>query len=234
MGTDLDRMAAYTSEFARQMREIAADLWNSDLPENKKQPGNGKTQTELRSMEEKASEPKKRPGKEAELPTFEHLWKTSDETVEWTVVLTHEHPTDGLTSQAQWDYLRQHAEGVLNGDVREYAAVLEHMNPLGDLTIFASGIQIRACSADRLEVSFQCMPSTSGESEQKRQRYVCGMCLRIARDLMALLPVTEVGVEALRMSETEMKVTYTREKLRKRNFSFTDPVVFTRECAGAV
>lgn len=231
MGTDLDRMAAYTSEFARQMREIAADLWNSDGPEAGKQPENEKKPAEMRPAEKKASDPKRKAGKETELPTFEQLWKASDETIEWTVVMTHEHPTDGLTSQTQWDYLKQHAEGVLNGDVKEYVEVLEHMNPLGDLTIFASGIQIRACSADRLEVSFQCMPSALGGSEQLRQRYVCGMCLRIARDLMALLPVTEVAVEALRMDGPEQKVTYKREQLRRKNFSFTDPVAFTQMCA---
>ena len=89
---------------------------------------------------------------------------------------------------------------------------------------------MRAPNADRLEAQFTCKPEYL-ESDGKK--YLSAMGVRIARDLMACLPVSEIGVKALADGETVMEVTYTREQMMHRNFSFLDPVAFTEEC-GAV
>lgn len=198
----------------RILQNTAADLWGSvpqpaseseaPVPEKKKAAAAGKPKT----------------------PSLADIWKTADETVDWTEALGHEYPADGLTSDRLWQFYRAHAEKVLLGDLQTYVDVLTVGNPLGDLTPFAADLKIRTPDADTLEASFECCPEyLKNEPEQ----YPCGLSLRIARDLLAILPVETVRVEGLKNGKTVVKATYDREKLRKINFRFLDPVAFTRE-----
>ena len=57
--------------------------------------------------------------------------------------------------------------------------------------------------------------------------------LAMQDDLLACLQVSEVGVKAMKDGEVLLEVTYSREALMHRNFSFLDPVKLTEEC-GAV
>ena len=59
------------------------------------------------------------------------------------------------------------------------------------------------------------------------------MGVRIARDLLACLPVSEVHVTASWQGKTVLDAVYRREQLLHRNFSFLDPVRLTEEC-GAI
>ena len=56
------------------------------------------------------------------------------------------------------------------------------------------------------------------------------MGLRIARDLLACLPVEEVSVTGEDEGATVFNATYTRQQLLHRNFVFTDPVALAKEC----
>jgi hypothetical protein len=57
------------------------------------------------------------------------------------------------------------------------------------------------------------------------------MGVRIARDLLACLPVSRVTVQAkTQAGNTVLRVTYDREKLLHKNFAFMDPVAFTESC----
>ena len=69
--------------------------------------------------------------------------------------------------------------------------------------------------------------------EKNERKYLSAMGVRIARDLLECLPVSEVGVKALQDGRTAMEVTYRREDMMHRNFSFLDPVKLTEDC-GAV
>ena len=86
---------------------------------------------------------------------------------------------------------------------------------------------MRAPDADRVEGHFNCRKEYLDADGKK---YLSAMGVRIARDLLACLPVSEVGVKALLDGRTVMDVTYSREQLMHRNFSFLDPAALTEEC----
>jgi len=202
------------TEFMKRMRAIASDLWSGKEPMDPAMPA--------------APAPKKQnpPVKQPPL-TIDNLWKAADETVDWTDALAHETPTDGLTSQNLWSFYHRHAEKVLEGDLTIYAEVLRVSNPLGELTEFADGMTIRAPEAGRLECLFN---GKQAYMEKGGKKYLSAMGVRIARDLLACLPVSEVGVQAAYNGKTVMKVTYAREKLMHKNFGFLDPVTLTESC----
>ena len=207
---------AEASDLLKRMKAIASDLW--------------------REPEDVTAEPRTSgaaPGRavvKRQKISIDNLWMTADETIDWTDALAHDWPTDGLTNIAMWKFYHKNAEAVLSGDLAAYAEVLKKANPLGELTEFAQGISMRAPDEDRLEASFTIRQDYMDKNGRK---YLCAMGVRIARDLLACLPVSEVKVTAAHGDGNAMEVTYRREQLLHRNFSFLDPEKLTEEC-GAV
>ena len=217
MAEETTNTAPVESDLLKKMKAIAADLWREP-------------------PEDVTAEPKAPPEKPAKVVvrmpkiSIENLWMTADETIDWTDALAHEWPTDGLTNIALWKFYHDNAEAVLNGDLAAYAEVLRKANPLGELTSFARGINMRAPDADRVEASFVVKDE---HMDQDGKKYLCAMGVRIARDLLACLPVSEVRVTATQDGKPAMDVTYRREQLLHRNFSFLDPQKLTEECGAA-
>ena len=208
---------ADASELLRRLKAIASDLWREP-------------------PEDVVPEPKKQEAKPAKVVVkrpkigIENLWMTADETIEWTDALALEWPTDGLTPMNLWEFYHRNAEAVLSGDLSAYTEVLRKANPLGELMEYAHGISMRAPDPDRLEAMFT---GRDEHMEKNAKQYLSAMGVRIARDLMACLPVSEVRVTASWQGKTVMDAVYRREQLLHRNFSFLDPVKLTEEC-GAV
>lgn len=163
-------------------------------------------------------------------PPFEQLWQVADETVDWTEALVREHPADGLTSETLWQFFHENAQAVLDGDVQAYMTVLKAANPLGDLKPYARAYTVRATDADELTCDFEVDHAYLSSNESEVRRYLCGVSLRVARDLMALLPVSRVTVHARQDENPLLDVTYPRETLQRVRFSFVDPVALTKEC----
>lgn len=173
-----------------------------------------------------AGKPQSEPVKKLQFPALTSVWKTADETVDWTEVLAHDRPADGLTTMRLWEFYRKYADRVLKGDLQAYVDVLSAANPLGDLTPFAANLQMRTPDADTLQASYECCPEYM---KKARDLYLCGLSLRIARDLFAVLPVRRVQVEATENGVTVFRNTFERDDLRNLNFKFLDPVAFAKE-----
>ena len=212
MSEDNNRPAE-TNDLLKKMRAITADLWG-ESPDVAAEP------------KPKAEKPARVVVKRPEIG-IDNLWMTADETIDWTDALAHEYPADGLTNLRLWSFYHKQAEAVLAGDTKAYAEVLKKANPLGELTAFAEGISMRAPDADRVEAQFNIRKEYLDADGKK---YLSAMGVRIARDLLACLPVSEVAVKAVQDGKTVMEVTYSREQLMHRNFSFLDPVKLTEEC----
>ena len=184
------------------------------------------------SAQDSAPQPASAPRKvyQSTFPPFEQLWKTADDTVDWTDALAHARPTDGLTSENLWAFFHQHAARVLQGDTAAYVEVLQAANPMGDLAPYAKSFDVETLDADHLAVRFNAHPAYINKDEAEIRRYLCAVSLRAARDLMALLPVREVTVTARQDEAQLMQVAFDRTELQKVRFSFIDPVAFVTQC----
>ncbi len=205
--TDLHR------SLRKGMADIIGDLYGEPAPAT----------ATLKSAE--APAPKNPPA----LPPFAALWKTADETIDWTDILVSPTPTDGLTPTDKWAMYHKHAAGVLAGDTAAYLAVLQAENPMADLTAYVAALDVTTVDADLLRASFAVRPDLM---ETDAQQYLCGMALRIARDLFAALPVLRVEVDATRDGERLLHVAFTRAQMNKVRFAFIDPVKFVESCGG--
>lgn len=200
-------------ELLAGMADIVDDLW-----------GEGPSSQAPRPRPAAAPQP--------EFPPFTQLWKVADETVDWTDALNRETPPDSLTDPRDWALYHRYAQRVLDGDTDAYLAMIEAMQPLGDLSAYAASFDIAAPSAEVLTASFQALPLYLDKPEAEARRYLAGMAVRVARDLFALLPVTRVNVKVLRGEETLLTVDFDKSEMMKVRFAFIDPVAFATACGG--
>jgi len=205
-------------DLLKKLAAITSDLWGG-MP-------SAAYEKDETPDKQKETPPAQTPTKKKE-NSIRDIWKTADETVDWTDALAHDLPTDGLTGKRLWSFYHKMAERVLSGDLQAYTEVLKTANPLGELTDYAESINMRAPGADRLESTFICRDELMKEN---RKLYLAAMGLRIARDLLACLPVSEVRVTATQDGKEVFSATYPRRLLLHRNFAFIDPVKFAEEC----
>lgn len=195
----------------RGMSDIVGDLYGEEKPKS----------AVLKAADTPA------PIKQPTLPPFHQLWKTADETIDWTDILVSPTPTDGLTSADRWALYHRYAADVLTGDVNAYLAVLQAENPMADLTPYVAALDVATVDADTLRATFAARPDLL---QDNRDEYLCGMALRIARDLFAALPVLTVAVTGIQENDTLLSVTFTRAQMNKVRFAFIDPVEFVENC----
>lgn len=159
------------------------------------------------------------------LPPFEALWRTADDSIDWTDILVSPTPTDGLTPPAEWAFLHGQADAVLHGDQAAYLAVLSRVNPMADLLPYVAALEVSTVDSDTLRATFTPRPDLM---DGDAQSYLCGMAVRIARDLFAALPVLHVSVSA----GDALSAAFSRAQMNKVRFAFVDPVDFVNSCGG--
>ncbi len=216
-------------ELMKRMKGIASDLWQG--PGTGAVPGQAEAAPKAAAAGRAKKAPEAVPAPAETKKDIHGLWKSADATVDWTDALIHDHPADGLTQRKVWALYHRLAPKVLRGDLDAYAEVLTTTNPLGELTDYVDGMVIRTPDSDRLECRFECRKEFLKEEPEV---YLSGLSLRIARDLLAALPVSEVYVEGNQGGRRKVGVTYSREKLHKKNPAFLDPVEFAKECGGVI
>jgi len=218
-------------KLARMMKNIGVDLWGAGAaPEA--EAGRGAAEETGAGTEKGSARPAGMPGRVTaprEKVSLDNLWKTADETVDWTEALLRDTPRDGLTGIKQWSFYHRMAGRVLAGETDAYAEVLTTINPLGDLTEYVSGMILRTPSPERVECVFECQPD---DLEQHGRDYLGALSLRIARDLLAILPVDEVKITGRHEGAEKVNVTFRREQLLKQKMSFLNPVDFAEACGG--
>lgn len=154
----------------------------------------------------------------------------------------------------EWRSLNILSGKILQGHIDAYLQVVEEMNPLEDLLEFGSDFEIGANESTSLEVEFKVKSDVvvpkqvlsltqTGKLSRKTmpkiryhalvQDYVCSCAIRIARDMMALLPVQKVVVHAVdnilntatgfEEGMTILSVVFERNTLNSLNFELLDP-----------
>ena len=229
-------------KLAETLKGIGVDLWGTADPdkwaeiafeesEQEKKPAEGKGSTAQAASRKETAKEEDAPQPRKPQVTIENVWKKADVTVDWTEALVRESSTDGLTPPNVWRFYHRMAGQVLDGDLKAYGEVLKTLNPLGDLAALVSGMIIRTPSAERLECAFTCRPELM---EQNGRLYLGGLSLRIARDLLAVLPVSEVGVTGNLEGTEKIRVTFRRDQLLKRKMAFVNPEELALECGGSI
>ena len=160
------------------------------------------------------------------------IHKAFDEPVDWEEFAQHETPPYAGYSAEKWAYFHENAPAVLAGDIDTYLQVIYEVGPLDDLLEFGGQFQFGTDRASLMEVEFTVNEETLEEQRMQKnvvqfydllQDYVCSTCIRIARDILALLPVAEVVVHAVLAGDTVVSVRFDRKTMDTIKFGWVDP-----------
>ncbi len=160
------------------------------------------------------------------------IHKTSDDTIDWTEVLVSAAPPDASYNAEMWRYYHEFAPKVLSGDIDTYLQLIYEVNPLDDLLAYGGNFEFGTDDAQKIEVEFSVNESALLSAKRQLnsvqynlllQDFVCSVCIRIARDMFALLPINHTIVHAVMNEDTVVSVDFDRAKLSKVKFGYIDP-----------
>lgn len=160
------------------------------------------------------------------------IHKTSDDTIDWTEVMVSSYPPDDSYNPEAWKYYHQMAPKVLSGDIDVYLQLIYEVNPLDDLLAYGGNYEFGTDDPRIIEVEFTVNEDSLASLKKHMSTldynrltcdYISSVCIRIARDMFALLPIIHTIVHAKLREETVVSVDFNRENLSKIKFSYTDP-----------
>lgn len=167
-----------------------------------------------------------------DLSSLKSIHKTSDDSIDWTEILVSPTPPDDTYNAQMWEYYHTVAPKVLAGDIDSYLKLIYEVNPLNDLLSYGGSFEFGTDSSKLMEVEFTVNESALSDARKKMtsieynlflQDYVCSICIRIARDMFALLPITNTLVHATLENSTILSVDFDRSHLSKIKFGYIDP-----------
>lgn len=147
---------------------------------------------------------------------IEHIYKKSDPTVEWTEIMSGTSAEELLMSEKSWSYYRKCADRILDGDIDSYLQVIEDIRPLDDLLLYAGDFEYGTDNCDYIEIEFDARPDDvlhKGINDCLFEKLIKSISLRAARDIMALLPVSNVIVHVVVGYKTILSVNFDKSIL---------------------
>ena len=167
-----------------------------------------------------------------DIHSLKAIHKTSDDSIDWTEVLVSPLAPDETYNQQMWSYYHSVASKVLAGDIDTYLQLIYEVNPLDDLLMYGSNYEFGTDDPKKIEVEFNVNVSALSVAKRKLtnteynlllQDYVCSVCIRIARDMFALLPIRNTIVHAVLDNQTIVSVDFDRQTLSRIKFGYVDP-----------
>ena len=159
---------------------------------------------------------------------IQELYKDCDDAVDWTEILVSISADDLYMNKELWDFYKSVADKILSGDIATYLHVIEVIRPLDDLMLYGGDFEFDTDDETVMEIEFDVMPEdVLGEncSEDLLQEYVSACVIRVARDIMALLPVQTVKVNAVLDNRTLLAVDFDKATMLDVDFDESDSAV---------
>ncbi len=170
--------------------------------------------------------------KQVDENALKSIHKMADDTIDWAEIANSPTPPDGSYNREMWSYYYALAPAVLDGDIDTYLRLIQEVDPLGDLMEYGSAFEFGTDDPDKIYVEYTVNKALLARSERTLARYaynnllqdfVCSLSIRIARDMLALLPVEHVIVHTVMDGKTILSTDFDRHTLNMVKFGFIDP-----------
>ena len=159
------------------------------------------------------------------------IHKVADDTIDWSEIMASPTAPAGYDRE-MWSYYYEAAPKVLDGDIDTYLQLIDEVNPLGDLLAYGTDFEFGTDDPRKMAVEYVVNESVLADAKKSMllskyndllQDFICSMTIRIARDMFALLPVSDVVVHAVLGNNTVLSVDFDRDTLYQVKFGFVDP-----------
>lgn len=155
---------------------------------------------------------------EITLEDINRIFRYCDPTIEWTEILSGATAEELLMDVDVWNYCKTIAPKILQGNIDSYLQAIEELRPVDDLLAYSGDFEFGTDMPSYIEVEFtykadELLPGS--RNNEKFQKLIEAVSVRIARDLMALLPVSKVIVHVVDQDITVMSGIYDRATINK-------------------
>lgn len=149
------------------------------------------------------------------------IYLNCDATVDWTEILVSSSAEEMFMEDDVWAFYKDVANKVLSGDIDTYLHVIEQIRPLDDLLAYGGDFEFGTDNPAVMEVEFRVMPEDVLGKEYSAElfdEYISACSIRVARDIMALLPVMKVRVRTMLGNNKVLDVEFDKGMLSEMNY----------------
>ncbi len=160
------------------------------------------------------------------------IYVNCDATVDWTEILVSASAEEMFMEDEVWAFYKDVANKVLSGDIDTYLHVIEQIRPLDDLLAYGGDFEFGTDNPAVMEVEFRVMPEDvlgKDYSAELFDEYISACSVRVARDIMALLPVMKVRVCTVLENDKVLDVVFDKGMLSELNYKVIAAVDILRE-----
>ncbi len=154
---------------------------------------------------------------------IKEIYTKSDYPVDWTDIAISTSPEDLEMARSTWSYCKEVVEKVLDGDIDTYLDIIDYLRPVDDLIAYAGDFEFGTDKANTMSVEYTSHTEgilRNGVNDPLYTEFVNAVSIRVARDLIALLPISRVNVFVVDQNgNTVSEVTFTKKYLRRVNYN---------------
>ncbi len=162
------------------------------------------------------------------------IYAISDKQIEWIAIKN----SSSNLGYDNWDYLKNRADKVLDGDIDSYLEIINDVNPFSELIELGSEF---SCGTDNpMKMFVECKLNLDKVMDEYKDNkdlledYVAAVALKSARDIFALLPLWQVEITALEKEQTVLNVKFSRDQFETLNFDKLDASDTIKKLGGII
>ena len=147
-------------------------------------------------------------GNESEYLSEEYIhsiYIQCDESIDWGEILAGTSPEELMMDRAFWLECKKYCARIMRGDIDAYLEVIEVFRPVDDILLYAGEFEFGTDASKYIETEFRIEPDVmlkGGVENPLFEDLVMAVSIRVARDLMALLPVKNVVMHVVNNGKT--------------------------------
>lgn len=148
---------------------------------------------------------------------FGQIYKYSDFPIDWIDIANSDTAEELDMPEPMWQYCKEKADSILDGDVDTYLDVIETLRPVDDLLLYAGDFEFGTDKSNSMTVEYTA--KIDNYQPDQLEELINAVAIRVARDIMALLPVIKVEVIVVNKYEQKLlEVTFNKRAFRNINF----------------
>ncbi len=184
---------------------------------------------------EQIEAPKKQKPKKNELAqAIIDIYAIADKNIDWVSIKN----ASMNLGYENWEYLKERAPKVLDGDIDTYLELINDLNPFAELMELGSSFE---CGTDSpMKMAVECTVNAEkvlGESKDDKdllEDYVAGIAIKSARDLFAILPLWQIEITCVDGEKTVLNAKFVRDSFEALNFEKIDASDTVRKLGGII
>lgn len=149
------------------------------------------------------------------------IYAGSDDEIEWAEIAAGTDADELLMDEQVWNYCRKVANKVLSGDIDSYLDTIEALRPVDDLLLYGCDFEFGTDKSSYIEAEFNAKAEEllpNGVQDPLFEELVCGTTIRVAKDIIAMLPVSKVIVHAVIESDTVLSVLFEKRIMVRMDY----------------